>query len=177
MVEVFHESAVRTIWFIDHRLRRQEGMSVNDTKTDLQSGMIFPTASDSNSPGKRQDERRVFYSNDCVFTEVQREDHFSKWFMGEENGNGTVFEFFDLLQEVAGGRLEVEGSARMKVLACEVAPGAAPRPATTRTGSAVCVACAEEKQETLFRKSDRLRDAESDDDGFSLDDFAHLNLL
>ncbi|KAH8686540.1 hypothetical protein BGZ61DRAFT_454608 [Ilyonectria robusta] len=177
MVDVFHESAARTIWFIDHRLRRLEGTLENDAKTDAHSRMGLLTASASISLGDTQDGRRVFYSNDCVFTEVQREDHLSEWFMGEENGHGTVFAFFDLLHQVAGGRLEVEGSARMKVLACEVAPGAAPRPATARTGSVVCVACAEEKQETLFRKTDRLRDAESDDDGFSLEDFAHLNLL
>ncbi|KAH7009969.1 hypothetical protein EDB80DRAFT_714146 [Ilyonectria destructans] len=176
MVDVFHESATRTIWFIDHRLRRPEGMAAKDTKAEAQSKPGLPAASTSTFPGNTQDGRRIFYSNDCVFTEVQRED-LSEWVMDEENGNGTVFEFFDLLHQVAGGRLEVEGSDRMKALACEVAPSAAPRPATARTGNVVCVACAEKKQETLFRKTDRLRDAESDDDGFSLEDFTHLNLL
>lgn len=176
MVDVFHESAARTIWFIDHRLRRLEGMSAKDTKADAQSKTGLPAASTSTFLSDTQDGRRVFYSNDCVFAEVQRED-LSEWVMDEENGNGTVFEFFDHLQQVAGGRLEVEGSDRMKVLACEAIPGAAPRPATARTGSVVCVACAEEKQEMLFCKTDRLRNAESDDDGFSLEDFTHLNLL
>ncbi|KAH7136714.1 hypothetical protein B0J13DRAFT_559943, partial [Dactylonectria estremocensis] len=169
MVDVFHESTGRTMWFIDHRLRRS-------TKRARPSASTQRIDNES-SINDAQDERRVFYSNDCVFTEVRREDQ-SEWTIEEKHDNGTVFDFFDMLHNVSNGRLELEGSDRMKVLACEAAPGAAPRTtATWDTWDIECVACVEEEQEDLAPIRRVVRAVESDDDDlFDVDDFV-LNLF
>ncbi|PNY27037.1 uncharacterized protein TCAP_03029 [Tolypocladium capitatum] len=114
MIDVFHESAGRTMWFVDRRLRRRSA-----TATDESSA---PGASDTARADKADDDRVVFRSDGHVFTEVRRED-LSEWTMDDDGGStNTVFDFFDRLHQQYDGRLEVGGSDRMKVLACEAAP-------------------------------------------------------
>ncbi|KAF7554337.1 hypothetical protein G7Z17_g2942 [Cylindrodendrum hubeiense] len=171
MLDVFHESAGRTIWFIDQRLRRLDGISAKNTTSKVQSETSSLETSSIGLPSDTQDERRVFYSNDCVFTEVKRTD-LSEWVMDEENSNGSVFDFFDLLQQVVGGRLEIEGSDRMRVLACEAAPGAALRPVAKKMGSFECPLCVKEREESMPRRKKHSTDVESDDDGFDWENFS-----
>ncbi|KAL4914618.1 hypothetical protein BDW62DRAFT_213273 [Aspergillus aurantiobrunneus] len=95
VAEVFHDNTARTLWFIDRRLRRRSGRG-SDWPGDL----------------------KVFYSCGYVFTEV-KESHQHLWELhGEESGR-SVFDFFQPLAQMDGGRLEIEGSTRLGVLACE----------------------------------------------------------
>lgn len=119
MVEVFHDHSNRTVWFIDHRLRRRQVSELTESNSEAsRSGEEEPESMTLSSP--RQDVQR-FYSWGYIFTEVQ-ESHRHLWEIKGEHPRQSVFEFFVKLAQQHNGRLEIEGSRRLRVLACEVNP-------------------------------------------------------
>lgn len=95
-VEVFHYNTGRKVWFIDRRLRRRQ--PIRDWPGDLQT----------------------FYSCGYVFTEV-RESQQHLWEMEGDSPGPSVFDFFGLMTR-EHDRLEIEGSTRLRVIACEPDP-------------------------------------------------------
>ncbi|OJJ08514.1 hypothetical protein ASPVEDRAFT_402199 [Aspergillus versicolor CBS 583.65] len=95
-LEVFHDNTLRKVWFIDRRLRQRQ--PVRDWPGDLQT----------------------FYSCGYVFTEV-RENQQNLWVMQGGSLGASVFDFFSLLAR-EHGRVVIEGSTRVGVLACEPDP-------------------------------------------------------
>lgn len=114
MIHVLHDDSGRTLWFIDQRLHRVHAS---------ESGGIGLSGTDRGSDScLKNNNRQVFYSSGYVFTEVRETDEHLWEVKDEENRTRSVFEFFRLLIPMHNGRLEIEGSDRMRVLACEVSP-------------------------------------------------------
>lgn len=106
MIAVLHDHACRTLWFIDPRLYRLQAPAGGGN-----GGELCPSAHS----------RERFYSSDYVFTEVREGD--ALWEVkDQENRTQSVFEFFRRLLPEHNRRLMVEGSDRMRVLACEKYP-------------------------------------------------------
>lgn len=134
MIDVFHESAARTVWFVDHRLRRR-GSPSGGSPLALQREL----GHSSRDKGTLNTERQAFHSVNRTFTEVRRDD-MMEWTAGDElEDKETVFDFFDLLESESNGRLEIQGSNRLKVLACEAMPGVASDPLPGRGACEICV--------------------------------------
>ncbi|KAM5349929.1 hypothetical protein ACJ41O_006434 [Fusarium nematophilum] len=130
MVDVLHESAKRTLWFIDYRLAplspsTKASVSTGSTEKDS------PGAPESQSASNKRQQRQAFYSGESMLIEVKREE-MPFWTIntaGEEPeaGKRSVFEFFDLLVQESNGRLDIEDSDRLRVLSCQSASGQALR--------------------------------------------------
>lgn len=144
MVDLFHENTGRTLWFMDFRLRRRE-----PHQSDLQQQLPVSPAGDA-----QDRERVVFYTDDCLFVEVKRDD-IPDWTVDDDDDGAqeTVFDMFDLLHQNYDGRLEIDHSDRMRVLACEVRPGKTVKSWPRPVKNAPCEAClAEQEKRTPFRR-------------------------
>ena len=145
MVDLFHERVDWSMWFVDYRLRHR--------------GTVAPS-----------NDRERFYSQDCVFTEVAHGDMHKSWTMGNCGGNEhpeTVFDMFEKLHDVSHGRLDLLGSDRMHVLACEPLPGKSfsrPQPSVNEP----CEACAFE-QRVPSRMPSRVHSARARDNNDDID--------
>lgn len=117
MVDVLHESAGRTLWFIDHRLRRRSPEGADST-----SGMRSeePEAEVPRSASTPDDNQQIFHADGYILVEVRRED-MGLWSIDTNdesiNDASTVFDFFDVLFQTGYGRLDIQNSTRMRVLA------------------------------------------------------------
>lgn len=101
MLDVLYTDAVRTVWFVDYRLRRrdtQDGGDVGSTHT-----------ADTGSEGM------VFYGWGFRLVEVKRQQ-LGLWL---EPGSKTAFDLFDRFERDTNGRLEVDDPDRLGVLAVE----------------------------------------------------------
>ncbi|KAF4972962.1 hypothetical protein FZEAL_9462 [Fusarium zealandicum] len=141
MVDVLHESAGRTIWFIDYRLR-SSALPLAEPSSNSQD-----SAGPRPSP-KLKSPRVKFHSGSSVLIEVTRQDmDTGSWTIDVENcqsdsGNRLVFEFFDALFREANGRLDIENSDRLRALACQGAPGyVLPKRTLYGNRDASCVIC------------------------------------
>ncbi|KAJ5086394.1 hypothetical protein NUU61_007701 [Penicillium alfredii] len=124
-LSVLHDDAGRTVWFIDRRLRR----ALRSGELDLKEGSRPTTAttgdtSDISELSSDPEGIQTFYSWGYVFTEVRQKDQHLWEVDDEETKMQTVFDIFPLLQEAHNGRLEIEGTNRLRVLACEPDPSA-----------------------------------------------------
>lgn len=102
MLDVLYTDAVRTLWFVDYRLRRR------DIRDGGGAGSTQNT--DAGSEGM------VFYAWGYRLVEVKREQ-LGLW--GLEPGSKTAFDFFDRFERDTNGRLEVDDPDRLGVLAVE----------------------------------------------------------
>ncbi|KAJ6151804.1 hypothetical protein N7470_006932 [Penicillium chermesinum] len=99
MLVVLHDDTARVIWFIDFRLRRCGSSSASEKPA-------LPV------------NREIFHSWGWKFTEVKEEDQ-DLWVINdEETKSRSVFDFFrpEVIQPL---RVELQGSPRVRVLACE----------------------------------------------------------
>ena len=110
MIAVLHDHAGRTLWFIDQRLHR---LGASGSGGGLGGNGVSKLCPSANS-------RERFYSAGYVFTEVREGDAWEV--KDQENRTQSVFEFFRRLIPEHNRRLEIEGSDRMRVLACEMNP-------------------------------------------------------
>ncbi|EEU43610.1 uncharacterized protein NECHADRAFT_45283, partial [Fusarium vanettenii 77-13-4] len=160
MVDVLHESTARTLWFIDHRLRRR---------------------SPENAPGSAltlDANRQIFHADGYILVEVRRED-MGLWAIDINNEPGndscTVFDLFDVLFQTANGRLEIQDSTRMRVLAYQGTSNEAPsrRGPYEITPDPSCLTCYPKEEARRARPVKPSTTVGSDDD-ISLSD---LNLF
>ncbi|KAJ4200522.1 hypothetical protein NW767_007585 [Fusarium falciforme] len=122
MMELFHHHAKRTLWFIDYRLRP---IDPDYASREILSGESVLRSSDGQ-------ERAIFRSNELVFIEAKPDDR-DKWYIdtsGYESraARYAAFDFFKLLAKSGYGYLEIDGYRRLRVLACQAAPGKTLRP-------------------------------------------------
>ncbi|EEU42844.1 uncharacterized protein NECHADRAFT_84118 [Fusarium vanettenii 77-13-4] len=122
MMELFHHQAKRTLWFIDYRLR---SIDSHYASREILSGESVLRSSDGQ-------ERAIFRSNELVLIEVKPDDR-DKWYMDTSSYESrgaryTAFDFFRLLARSGYGNLEIDGFRRLRVLACQAAPGKTLRP-------------------------------------------------
>ncbi|RTE76719.1 hypothetical protein BHE90_008793 [Fusarium euwallaceae] len=175
MVDVLHESAGRTVWFIDHRLRpaapdtSNANMGVRSKEAEAET----PTAT-----SKLDAKRQVFHADGYMLVEVQRED-MGLWSIdiNDESGNdaSTVFDFFEVLFQTGYGRLDIQNSSRMRVLAYQSTSGEAPRRRGPYeiTPNPSCLTCYP-KEETRWVRQMKPSTGMGSDDDISLSD---LNLF
>lgn len=119
MIEVFHDYSNRTVWFIDRRLQRRRPQELGDSHSQVSLSLEKQLESMARSSSPQDIQR--FYSWGYIFTEV-KESHQHLWEIKGEHPNQTVFGFFPKLAQHHNGRLGIEGSKRLRVLACEVNP-------------------------------------------------------
>ncbi|KAJ5097670.1 hypothetical protein N7456_008391 [Penicillium angulare] len=116
MISVLHDETGRTLWFVDERLRR---------RTDL---IKFGDLSKSDAPqgsscfSDSQMKRKVFHAQSYKLTEVRETDMHLWEIVDKEGKTQPVHEFFRRLIPMHGGRLEIVGSDRLRVLAYETTP-------------------------------------------------------
>lgn len=168
MVDLFYEDALRTMWFIDYRLRRRRE-TTNTTTTTTTAG----------STAAGDGERAIFRSEDYIFTEILRDD-MQHWELSGENEiegeeRKTTFDFFDVLFGGVSPRLELDPIGRIKVLACEIAPGSLGPPIETKYANGPCNYCLEEEAEEKRPKRPLQKASQEDDD--LLEEIANLNLF
>lgn len=117
MVDVLHESGGRTIWFIDHRLQRRPSKSIDSIAASLHEEA---GAEVSPSISTLDIKRQVFHATSYILVEVRRED-MGLWSIDTNdepnNDASSVFDFFDVLFQTGNGRLDIQNSSRMRVLA------------------------------------------------------------
>ncbi|KAM0437808.1 hypothetical protein ACHAPT_002173 [Fusarium lateritium] len=173
IVDVLHESAGRTLWFVDHRLRpRSTDSTAGSYPEESEAGMPPSTLS---SDTKRQ----IFHAEGYELVEVRRED-MELWAIDatdnkSSSGACSVFDFFDLLFRKANGTLDIENSPRMRALACQTTSNKDPRRRgpyeNTRNPS--CPVCYPKEEIRRVRPVMAFTDVHVDDD-ISLSD---LNLF
>ncbi|UPK94792.1 hypothetical protein LCI18_005727 [Fusarium solani-melongenae] len=122
MMELFHQHANRTLWFIDYRLRP---IDPDYASREILSGESVLRSSDGQ-------ERAIFRSNELVLIEAKPDDK-DKWFIDTSDYQSrgaryTAFDFFRLLARSGYGSLEIDEYRRLRVLACQAAPGKTLRP-------------------------------------------------
>ncbi|OBS25778.1 hypothetical protein FPOA_06313 [Fusarium poae] len=101
------ETAQRTVWFIDYGLVPVPNRAVDSLPV-----------------------REIFRSGDCIYTEVKREDIGVLWQLSEydkayDDENHSAF---DMLRIFEAGPWELEDPSRLRVLACQPAPGRVVKP-------------------------------------------------
>jgi hypothetical protein len=109
MVTLLHELAGRSLWFVDHRLKKRV---VDSRATPVPSSQ--PPAIQKIA----DDERKKFYANDAIYVEVRRDD-MHLWEIDADES--SPFEFLDSLSS------NIEDLSRVKILACQMPPGKPPR--------------------------------------------------
>lgn len=122
MMELFSFQVKRTLWFIDYRLRP---VDPDYAKLEILSGESVLRSSDGQ-------ERAIFRSDEVVLIEVKPDDR-DKWYIAasdyQSRASGyTAFDFFKLLARSGYGYLEIDEYRRLRVLACQAAPGKTLRP-------------------------------------------------
>lgn len=152
-------TAKRTIWFIDYGLIPAQSVAeTNDT------GLHDPL-----NGGEDVAVREVFRSGDCIYTEVKREDIGPLWRVSDydkayDGDDHHVFEMFSIFQ----GPWEMEDPSKLRVLACQAAPGRPDRPRKPWTirchGHPTCEVCNAKKPVPRVRPSTIKDGTESSDD-------------
>lgn len=167
MVDVLHESAGRTLWFIDHRLRRRSADGVGST-SDMHSEE--PEAEVPRSASTPDANRQIFHANGYILVEVRRED-MGLWAIGAKglepsSNHSTVFDFFDVLFQTGYGRLDIQNSTRMRVLAYQGTSNEAPRRRGPYeiTPDPSCLTCYPKEEARRVRPVKPSTSEDSDDD-------------
>ncbi|KAF4447246.1 glutathione s-transferase omega 2 [Fusarium austroafricanum] len=118
MISLLYDVAKRTIWFIDYGLVRATQISTNTLQ-----GNVGKIEGEPNVLSTRE----VFRSSDFIYTEVKREDVGLLWHISDDEVNNgateTAFDMFDVLRPRFGDYLGIENFDRLRVLACQPAPG------------------------------------------------------
>lgn len=105
MIAVLHDDAGRTIWFIDRCLYQFRAAD-----------------SDELDFSKSEEDIEKFYSWGYIFNAVGETDQ-HLWEVGDQSSRmETVFAFFRILLQEQNGRLNIGGTTRLRVLACEAVP-------------------------------------------------------
>ncbi|RGP59774.1 glutathione s-transferase omega 2 [Fusarium longipes] len=142
-------TAQRTIWFIDYGLVPNPNVAA-DNKDGLESG--------ARTHGNLRMMREVFRSHDCIYTEVKIEDIGISWHLGDydkalDGENHHAFDMFSIFE----GPWELEDPSKLRVLACQPAPGRSARPrkpwAVRCHGHSSCQLCNAEKPVPRVRPS------------------------
>ncbi|RFN45579.1 glutathione s-transferase omega 2 [Fusarium flagelliforme] len=112
MVWSLTTTSKRRVWFIDHAL-----VPVRKAPGDESHG----EAKEGESP---QVAREIFRSDDCIYTEVKREDIGTLWQFSdyEKAYDGENHHAFDMLDMITG-HINLWDFSMFRVLACESAPG------------------------------------------------------
>ncbi|KAI8716374.1 hypothetical protein NCS52_00930800 [Fusarium sp. LHS14.1] len=166
MVDVLHENAARTLWFIDHRLRRRSPESAGPTSDMHSEG---PETEAPGSASTLDANRQIFHADGYILVEVRRED-MGLWAIdiNDKPGNDscTVFDFFDVLFQTANGRLEIQDSPYMRVLAYQATSNEAPsrRGPYEITPDPSCLACYPKEEARRARPVKPSTGMDSDDD-------------
>lgn len=108
MLDVLYTDAVRTVWFVDYRLKRRQ-----DKQDGSCAGSI--TVQSTQNTGSTG-EGMVFYGWGYKLTEVKKEQ-LELWEL--QPGSKTAFDCFDRFERDTNGRLEVDDPDRLGVLAVE----------------------------------------------------------
>ncbi|KAL6915688.1 hypothetical protein ACHAPO_008114 [Fusarium lateritium] len=126
----------RTVWFVDYGLVPAPNTAAEPTTV-----------------------REVFRSGDCIYTEVKSEDIGVLWHLGDYDRayDGENHSAFDLVGIIERSLFRPDGSSRLRVLACQPAPGRTIRPrkpwAVRCHGHPSCEVCYADKPVPRVRPS------------------------